>query len=180
MYTLSLIIGLLLLPATYELNINFGKSKSGGSWMVVNDGVMGGLSNSKAILLENSMLFDGLISLDNNGGFASVRSGLTSIDLSKTERVTIRYRSKGQNVGLRLLKSDRFYLPYFKTYLSPTSGEWRTVVFSIDDFEEYRLENKTGREITKDELDNIIRIGLIVSNKEEGPFLVEVDYIRFN
>ena len=180
MHIISLIIVLLLSPTSYELNINFGKAQSGSTWMVVNDGVMGGLSNSQAMLLENAILFEGEISLENNGGFASIRSGLTDIDLSKASNVTIKYRSTGQKVGLRLVKNDRFWLPYLKTYLPTTDWEWKTETLSMDEFSEYRLENKSERELASSDFKDIIRVGLIVSNKTEGPFKLEVDYIKFN
>ncbi len=180
MYTLSLIISLFFASEIYEMNINFGKTKSGTNWLVINDGVMGGLSDSKAVLLNNSILFDGNVSLENNGGFASLRSERSNIDLSKARSVTVRYRSENQKAGLRLIKSDMFYLPYLKVYLPETNWEWKTVNFSMTDFEEYRLERNTGKTLNDDDFEDIIRVGLIVSNKIEGPFKIEVDYIKFN
>lgn len=170
----------MLSPTSYELNINFGKELSGNNWMVVNDGVMGGLSKSQAMLLENAILFKGEISLDNNGGFASVRSGLTDLDLSHASQVTIKYRSTGQKVGLRLIKTDRFWMPYLKTFLPTTDWEWKTETLSMEEFSEYSLEKISQRDLSPSDFKDIIRVGLIVSNKIEGPFKLEIDYIKFH
>ncbi len=43
-------------------------------WRVVNDGVMGGVSTGRLAWKDRALVFTGRLSLDNNGGFASVRS----------------------------------------------------------------------------------------------------------
>ena len=49
--------------------------KDGMSWQVVNDGVMGGLSEGKLTPnLAGTMMFSGMLSLENNGGFSTFRS----------------------------------------------------------------------------------------------------------
>jgi NADH dehydrogenase [ubiquinone] 1 alpha subcomplex assembly factor 1 len=45
-------------------------------WNVVNDTVMGGVSSGELTWVDDAMVFTGELSLDNNGGFASVRSPL--------------------------------------------------------------------------------------------------------
>jgi len=43
---------------------------------IVNDGVMGGVSQSGLRHDPQGMIFEGQVSLENNGGFASMRSPL--------------------------------------------------------------------------------------------------------
>ena len=45
-------------------------------WSVVNDTVMGGVSSGQLAWEDEALVFTGDLSLDNNGGFASVRSPL--------------------------------------------------------------------------------------------------------
>jgi hypothetical protein len=45
-------------------------------WFVVNDTVMGGVSTGQVVWEDDALVFTGDLSLDNNGGFASVRSPL--------------------------------------------------------------------------------------------------------
>ena len=37
----------------------------------------------------------------------------------------------------------------------------------------------SGATVSKDKLENIMRIGIILSDKKEGPFEIEIDYIEF-
>ncbi len=53
-------------------------------WSVVNDTVMGGVSTGQLTWENSALVFTGDLSLDNNGGFASVRSPL--IDPTATMR----------------------------------------------------------------------------------------------
>jgi len=58
---------------------DFSSSDSAGGstmagWSVVNDTVMGGVSSGQLAMEDGLMIFSGELSLDNNGGFASVRS----------------------------------------------------------------------------------------------------------
>ena len=63
---------LLILMISSTQKIDFGNGKDGQSWQVVNDGVMGGRSQGSKMLTENSMVFWGEVSLENNGGFSSL------------------------------------------------------------------------------------------------------------
>lgn len=51
-------------------------------WQAVNDGVMGGVSDGRFKITEDgAMEFFGTLSLENNGGFASVRTKPTDFDI---------------------------------------------------------------------------------------------------
>ena len=52
----------------------FSSPDSATGWNVVNDTVMGGVSSGRLVVDDGILVFSGELSLDNNGGFASVRS----------------------------------------------------------------------------------------------------------
>ena len=89
MRTLALLLFAGLLPQqapAQERNmrtiIDFAEPES-ARWTIVNDGVMGGRSSSDVELTgDNTALFSGFLSLENNGGFASVRGRFPMLDLS--------------------------------------------------------------------------------------------------
>lgn len=58
----------------YLLNSSIMKTEN--KWRIVNDGVMGGLSSSRVSVNDDKIIFSGNVSLENNGGFASLRSPL--------------------------------------------------------------------------------------------------------
>lgn len=179
MNTLIYILITLFVPTSTQYIIDFGNTPDSQKWTTVVDGVMGGKSTSDIIELNNSILFSGEISLKNNGGFASLRGTKNNENLSNYTTVEIKYRSAGQDFALRLLKHEAFYLPYFKHSFKTTNWNWMTINIPLELFSEYRLLDSTGTSLSKSELKNINRLGIIVSNKKEGPFKIEIDYIKF-
>ena len=157
--------------------LNFNQSDT-NNWTVVNDGVMGGLSKGKLTYTDSSVVFEGELSLANNGGFASFQSRNGEYDLSGYKKVIIRHRGFGGTFGFRLKTSEPFYMPYYKAEFTPTE-EWQESSFVLSDFAEWRLSDKTGEQISKDDLSEIIRMGIIKSDKKTVPFRLELDFIRF-
>lgn len=160
-------------------NINFGKESGGQDWWVLNDGVMGGLSQGAIQFTDESLLFKGKVSLENNGGFASIRSPFQAIDLSTTEMIEIRYRATGQSFALTLAKDRRYYIPNYKHSLPETAGEWKTVQMPLKNFKEHQVGRPTGNFLTPELRNQIIRMGLITNDKRASDFELEVDYLTF-
>ena len=178
--TFALLCSLLFAAPGNEYRIDFGKNQEGDAgWYIVNDGVMGGRSVGQGELKEESVLFKGIISLENNGGFASIRSRYDRLDLSNYEHLNIRYRATGEPCKIMLESSRQFWQPYFAQRLDPTGSEWRTVRFDLTEFKQYRLARPTGRIATKSALEDIIRVGIMTDSKNESAFEIEVDYIVF-
>ena len=97
------------------LIFDFGEGKSFGRWTIINDGVMGGLSQSRANLEKEAILFSGSVSLKNNGGFVSLRGTLGKYDLSEFHFCEIRYKSDTDRMfELLIEKETRFYLPKYR------------------------------------------------------------------
>lgn len=165
-----------IFPSSFLLNFNTSDTND---WNVVNDGVMGGLSQGKLTYTENSVIFDGKLSLANNGGFASFQGNRGDYDLSKYDKVTIKHRGYGGTFGFRLKTSEPFYMPYYKVEFSPTE-EWQESSFDLSEMPEWRLADKTGEKISQDDLAEIIRMGVIKSDKKTDPFQLEIDFIRFD
>lgn len=177
----SIVLAVILMMTYSEesLKFDFGKDKAGANWGAINDGVMGGLSKGVAYMTESTLGLTGSISLENNGGFSSLKSPYQSFDLSKIEKVKIRYRSKGQVVSVTIEDGKRFYEPYFKLKLKETKGEWKVLETNISSFKEYSLGRETSRKILREYLAKVKRIGFITNSKKEGEFDFEVDYLEF-
>jgi NADH dehydrogenase [ubiquinone] 1 alpha subcomplex assembly factor 1 len=149
------------------------------NWFVVVDGVMGGRSSAELVTRHNSMVLSGDISLENRGGFASIRTPYSDYDLSQFKHVMIRYRSTGQSFAFTLSNYRRFYLPRFKHILPNTNGVWSEVELSFENFKKMQFSDELGEGPTPSELERIIRLGLISNDKVAGLFSLEVDYIKF-
>lgn len=159
---------------------DFGNKKDGADWIIVNDGVMGGLSRGRVDYTENSVIFSGTVSLDNNGGFTSFRSPYKSYDLAIYNQVEIKYRSSGLACALSFDQYRRFWRPNHKMPLPSSSDQWITVTANLDELKEYQMGRATGRSMSENASGNTIRLGLITDAKEEGAFQLEIEYIKFH
>lgn len=180
MKTLIILSLLISTMATSSYKIDFGTSKHGDEWVIVNDGVMGGQSESKARMLENSIIFEGFISLRNNGGFASLRNQGEKIDISEFSHVKIRFKTNTQRkFSFRLSAHNAFYRPFYKHEFGAKNNEWNTVIMKLTDFKQYNLSGETGRWLNSKEMLNDFRMGIILYDKQEGSFEIEIDIIEF-
>lgn len=162
------------------LLFDFGTEGCGDcDWFVVVDGVMGGNSTGTATTHDKSISLSGTISLENNGGFSSIRSQFGDYDLTKYSRVKIRYRNQGHTFALTLNNHRRYFMPRYKFSLPDSKGEWREQVIAFKDFSKVRLGEVLGGTPTEEELSTVIRFGLISDEKKSGKFELDVDYIRF-
>ena len=82
---------------------------NGVDWEVVNDGVMGGLSKGNFTISDEGILnFSGTLSLENNGGFTSIRSEGIDRNLSKDLGILLKARGDGRTYTIRLESSSSF------------------------------------------------------------------------
>ena len=146
-------------------------------WIVVNDGVMGGRSSSTLTPGdEGGAVFEGSISLENEGGFASVRTDLPGNALVGASRIVLRVRGDGKHYELRLrtgTPSDRVaYGSKFET----VPGQWIVVELPISSFEPTFRGDRAPSAGPLDPSE-MGQIGIIVTDKQEGPFRLDVDWI---
>ena len=100
-------------------------------WAVVDDVVMGGRSDGHLEINEEGHgVFYGDVSLDNNGGFSSVRYKMNPLELDGQKMVVVRLKGDGKRYQFRL-KENRFdrhsYVYYFET-----TGDWQTIEIPFD------------------------------------------------
>lgn len=174
---LLLTFGLSILLAMNTLTINFGANTT--DWYVINDGVMGGRSSGAVVALDDSLLFKGQVSLENNGGFSSLRSPFTTYDLSDYTKVTIRYRAQDYSFAFNLATSRVWFRPVYRMQIPDTKGEWKTLTYNLKDFKEVVVGKATGKKISENQLAKVIRLGFITNEKRANNFTLEIDSIRF-
>lgn len=162
------------------IGYNFGKQCLNCSdWYVVVDGVMGGKSQGVIRYTDTSIIFSGNVSLENNGGFTSIRTKEHNFDLSKYSMVVIRYRSTGQDFSFYLNRYRKHYDPKFRIDLPITNNTWIEIVVPLADFKIIKLGKQIEGVIKKEDLSSIIKLGFISNTKAATTFVFEVDKIIF-
>ncbi|RYM34571.1 CIA30 family protein [Brumimicrobium glaciale] len=154
---------------------NFSKESPIKDWRIVNDGVMGGLSKSAIQLTaENHGKFFGHVSLDNNGGFASVQLP-TDIDLEKSHTgLVLRIKGDGKSYQCRLkgtINQRESYVQVFET-----NGEWQTIQLQLKDF----YPQFRGRKLDAPNFnfERIEQFSFLIANGKAEDFELLIDYIE--
>ena len=146
------------------------------NWNIVNDDVMGGISKSYLALNdENNLIFSGNVSLKNNGGFASTRMGLDRESLNGIKSFKIKFRGDGNMYKLRVRQNNRraAYSSNFKS----VKDKWLEVNIPIDDFTPSWRGYSYSR-YPAIETEKISSIGIQISDKQEGDFKLEIEYVK--
>ncbi|MGJ8642834.1 MAG: CIA30 family protein [Luteolibacter sp.] len=146
-------------------------------WFSVDDGVMGGVSKGGLVVENGTLVFSGKLSLENNGGFSSLRSGDKEYDFSGKESFVMRVKGDGRTYKLRIETDARFngseigYQAAFKT----EAGEFIEIKVPFSDFK----PGWRGRKLDGPSLDlsKVEELGLVLADGKAGDFSIEVDWI---
>ena len=164
--------------STENKHIDFGSSMV-EPWRSINDGVMGGLSEGEIAWKDTVMLWSGQTSLENNGGFASIRGPWEHHDLRAMNRAIIRCRGNGGPFKMTLETSQRWWMPYAYTSFNPNDN-WQDVVIDVEDFSWSQAQMGDLRNVApSQELGDVLRIGLMKYDGTAQPFELEVASIHF-
>ncbi|WP_296321967.1 CIA30 family protein [Winogradskyella sp.] len=154
---------------------DFTKTTNTNSWYVVNDGVMGGLSQSTMQLNNNGHgVFSGYVTTENNGGFASIRHAFSTKDVTDYDYIVLRVKGDNKTYQCRL-KADEYqrftYVQEFKT-----SGDWQSIKLPLKDFYPYFRGYRLNRPNFND--NKLEQIGILIGNKTNERFSLEIASIH--
>lgn len=154
------------------------KASSPCPWEAVDDRIMGGASQSRPQYINGiGLRFSGEVSLENNGGFASIRSNTQEHDLSAYSGLTLRMRGDGKSYKLSL-RTDLFFDGVSYQIAFPTEKDtWQEVTLPFADF----IPTHHGIKLsTVAPLDTakITSFGLFISGRQEGPFQLDIAWIK--
>ncbi len=146
-------------------------------WRSIDDVVMGGVSRSTMAIEDGIAVFRGVVSLENNGGFASVRSEPANHDLSAFDGLVLRVRGDGKRYGVRLRTTTSFDGPSYQAMVEPVAGIWQEITIPFRDFEPvYRGRQVPGHPAL--DPSQVKTIGLLIAGGQAGPFRLELEWIK--
>ena len=98
-------------------------------WGALDDVVMGGVSQSSVQLRPDGLLFSGVVSTENSGGFASVRSRNfePAIDLSAYSGIELTVRGDGQRYKFFMRDGNAWDSVAYAYSFDTTADDWVTV-----------------------------------------------------
>jgi len=162
-------------PADAQL-LAFDTSES-GLWRSVNDGVMGGLSRgSLRIDAAGVGIFEGEVSLENNGGFASVRATIGPRDLSAWEGLRLRARGDGRAYRLRLHNNAGMDGIAYQAEFDTQPGQWQTIDLPFAAFRP-TFRGRVPPAAPPLDTGRIEQVGLMIADGQQGSFRLQIDWI---
>jgi len=145
-------------------------------WQAINDGVMGGISSGRMVAGSEGLRFEGELSLENNGGFASVRRLVTE-DLAGMTRVRLQVRGDGREYQFRIRQDGGFDGVAWRHVFS-TSENWQTVDLQFEDFKPV-FRGRPVPQAGPVDASRIRQIGFLIADKTPGAFSLEIRAIEF-
>lgn len=146
-------------------------------WRLINDTVMGGISASKLDIDNGIARFSGTLSLEQNGGFASTRTSLSTPIASAVKMICLQVKGDGRDYQLRLRTDNQWDSFAYSSHFRTQKDIWITIQFSPSDFTAvYR-----GRPVEAPALsfDNIKQLGFLVADKQAGNFELSFKELHF-
>lgn len=154
---------------------DFSSDSNIDNWRIIDDVVMGGRSSGSFELTKDGYgKFHGKVSLENNGGFSSLRYYFNGKEVTQYSKVVLRIKGDGSKYQFRIKRSSRDYVSYI--YEFETTEEWMTVEIPFEDMypgfrgRKLRQSNYSG--------DYMQEIGFLIGNKKAQSFQLLIDKIE--
>ncbi|WKV11148.1 CIA30 family protein [Marivirga harenae] len=154
---------------------DFDSNKAINTWSVVDDTVMGGMSNGTFQLSKDGHgVFTGYVTTENNGGFSSVQYEFEKMSVKGYNKVVLRLKGDGKKYQFRIKASQSDYYSYINEF--PTSGEWQEISIPLHEMS----PSFRGRKLDMPNFsgDSIEQLVFLIGNKKKESFRLIIDKIE--
>ena len=156
----------------YHTLVDFNHKSKVQDWVVIGDFVMGGKSSGHFKINDEGFgIFEGNISLENNGGFSLVRHRFEKIKVSDRTKFIIKFFGDGKTYQFRIksnISDDHSYISFFST-----SGTWQTIEIPLKEMYPWFR----GKQLNQHNFPNdyIEEIAFLIGNKKTEKFKLVID-----
>lgn len=141
-------------------------------WNIVNDTVMGGRSSSRWSDKSSTLSFEGFLSLENNGGFASIRHDLNNMNLSDTEGIFIKVKGDGRKYQFRIRSQASRWANYSQEFKTKKDTV-QTFYLPYKDFKP-SWRGRSVRNVPTLTGKDVRGIGFLIGDKIQGKFKLDI------
>lgn len=143
----------------------------------IDDVVMGGVSSSRLVQAGPGIAaFEGIVSLENNGGFASVRSRTRDWDTAGATAFVLRLRGDGKRYRFNLRTPTGPAAFRYEAPLDLPAGTWTEVEVPLEAFRA-KAFGQTVPLVGPPDPARIRQLGFMISDRQAGSFRLEIDWI---
>ncbi len=154
---------------------DFNKSNRLNEWKVVDDVVMGGKSDGKfEISPDGHGVFYGSVSVENNGGFSSIRYERERMKVDQFSKFIIRFHSDGKNYQFRVKTNATDYYSYVFNF--STQPGWQSIEIPFSKM----APTFRGRSLDQPNFpgQHFEELGFLIGNKKAQDFKLMIDKIE--
>ena len=159
-----------------KLLFDFTDPRAVDAWRAIDDRVMGGISRSRLRYdLAGHAVFEGEVSLEQNGGFASVRSSPDARGqlCATTCVIDVRRGGGGRQFKLSLLTDDGFDSVNYQAGFALDTRDWQTICLPLTTFRaSFRGRDMPGAAALDPA--RIRQVGLMIAARQIGPFVLDI------
>lgn len=146
-------------------------------WRTVDDNVMGGVSSGRLNYVSAGVAaFVGTLSLENNGGFSTVRTRQVLGDLTGKTGLELRVRGDGRRYTIFAKSNNKDDGYLFQRDIVPQAGRWQVFRIPFADMNpRYRgMKLPLWPALSAGDVQVI---GVMIADKQPGDFRLEIDSI---
>lgn len=151
------------------LSVEFDLPASVSGWVPIDDRVMGGVSRSRMRHDPAGFaVFEGNVSPEQGGGFASVRHPGLGLGTPRTQWYRLQLLGDGKRYKVNLRTDQTFDGVSYQTTVHPPAGTWTTIDIATDAF----MATLRGRTVPAPPLlpERVIQVGLMIAERQWGAF----------
>lgn len=157
--------------------VDFSDPDEGDRWFVVDDGVMGGVSQGYFHSEEGVGIFSGELSLEHGGGFSSVRRMPASYPLAGTQGILLRLRGDGRTYQCRVRNDQAFDGIAYGAPFVTQPGKWAMVRLPWSEFVAVYHGRRVPNAPTLDPA-RVEQLGVLLADRQPGDFCLELAEIQ--
>ncbi|MGK0421391.1 MAG: hypothetical protein ACJAVE_000729 [Polaribacter sp.] len=157
-----------------QIIFDFNADSDISNWTTVDDVVMGGRSRGNFKINDfGNGEFYGTVSLENNGGFSSLRHRFSSMDVKGFKEVIIKVKGDGKKYQFRVKDNSSNSHSFIASF--ETNGGWQTIHIQLSDM--YPAFRGRTLSIGNFSSESIEEIAFLIGNKTAENFKLEIDTV---
>lgn len=166
----------------HRLVVDFADSREAARWRSIDDRVMGGVSISRMEAASGCSLFTGELSLENQGGFASVRAPLAGAAggvgvLAGARALVLACRGDGKSYRLRLRTEPGFDGVNHEARFETRAGQRSEVTLELSAFAPV-WRGRPVLDAPRLDPAAVQSLGLMLADRQVGRFRLELFTLR--
>ena len=151
---------------------SFNDASEASRWQTVLDGVMGGRSTGKIVAKDGLVVFEGATSLQNNGGFSSMRARTPEGLFDGADAIRLIVKGDGRDYKLGVSSgSNQRSGGYWQTFPT-TKDTWTEVIMPIKDLDRQFMGQRLNGRVSPEDISGL---QIYIYDKKAGPFRLEIE-----